>query len=177
MKKLLVVVDYQKDFVDGTLGFKKAETLEEGIYSKIKEYLNNGDAVVFTYDTHYKNYLETREGKKLPVEHCIEGSEGHELFGKIKEFKNTINTYHIYKTSFGIDPEEMVKLREKLGDVSFIEIVGVVTDICVISNVVTFQSAYVNANIEVDSSLCASFDDDMHDKALNVMKSLQVDIK
>lgn len=63
MNKLLVVVDYQKDFVDGALGFKKAETLEEGIYKKIKEYLENGDKVVFTYDTHYENYLETREGK------------------------------------------------------------------------------------------------------------------
>lgn len=177
MKKILVVVDYQKDFVDGSLGFKKAETLEEGIYSKIEEYLNNDDYVVFTYDTHYKNYLDTREGKKLPVEHCIEGSEGHELFGKIKEFKNTINTYHIYKTSFGIDPEEMVNLRKKLGEVDDIEIIGVVTDICVISNVVTFQSAYVNANIVVDSSLCASFDEDKHNKTLDIMKSLQVNIK
>lgn len=71
MSKVLVVVDYQKDFVDGALGFKKAEALEEGIYNKVKEYLDNGDKVVFTYDTHYDNYLETREGINLPVKHCI----------------------------------------------------------------------------------------------------------
>ncbi len=80
MKKLLVVIDYQNDFVNGALGFKKAEQLEEGIYNKVKEYLNAGDNVIFTYDTHTKEYLNTREGKNLPVSHCIINTKGHDLW-------------------------------------------------------------------------------------------------
>ena len=86
MKKILVVIDYQKDFVDGALGFKKAETLEEGIYNKGKENLAKGNKVVFTYDTHFDNYLETKEGKHLPVPHCYLDTDGHELYGRLKEF-------------------------------------------------------------------------------------------
>ena len=74
MKKLLVVIDYQKDFVDGALGFEEAVTLEEGIYNKVNENLKEGNKVLFTYDTHEINYLETREGKNLPVVHCIKGT-------------------------------------------------------------------------------------------------------
>ena len=177
MKKLLVVVDYQNDFVDGALGFPKAATLEEGIYSKVKSYLENGKQVIFTYDTHEENYLSTREGENLPVVHCINGTPGHELYGRLKEFKNAENTIHINKSSFGVDPADMVKLRQTLGDVDNVEIVGVVTDICVISNVVTFQSTFVNANITVDSNLCASFDEEKHKKALEVMESIQAKVK
>lgn len=177
MKNILVVVDYQKDFVDGALGFPKAVNLEEGIYNKVKSYLDNGQEVVFTYDTHYDNYLNSREGVNLPVMHCIKGTDGHKLFGKLREFEEVDNVYHIEKNSFGVDPSDMVELREKLGEVDNIEIVGVVSDICVISNVVTFQSAYVNANITVDSSLIASFDEDKHNKVLAVMESLQCKVK
>jgi nicotinamidase-related amidase len=177
MKKLLVVIDYQNDFVDGALGFKKAETLEDGIYNKIKSYLNNGHKVVFTYDTHYDNYLETREGKNLPVVHCIINTRGHELYGKIKDFKYIKNTFHYNKKGFGIAPQTMIKLSEEVGsDIEEIEIVGVVTNICVISNVVTLQANYRNANIIVDASLCASFDEGLHDKALDVIESLQVKV-
>ena len=84
---ILIVVDYQKDFVDGALGFKKAETLEEGIYNKVKAYLKKGNKVIFTYDTHDENYLNTREGKNLSVPHCYNNTKGYELFGKIKEFE------------------------------------------------------------------------------------------
>ena len=88
MNKILVVIDYQKDFVDGTLGFDEAKLLEIGIYNKVNEYLRNDHRVIFTYDTHLDNYLETREGKNLPVIHCIDKTEGHELYGDLKEFKN-----------------------------------------------------------------------------------------
>lgn len=177
MNKLLVVIDYQKDFVDGALGFKKAETLEEGIYNKVKSYLDNGDKVVFTYDTHHENYLETREGKNLPVPHCYIGTEGHALYGRLNEFKGVKNTFHYNKESFGMSPKDMIKLSSEIGDdFDEIEIVGVVSDICVISNVVTFQSQYINAQISVDSHLCASFDDAMHEKTMDVMKSLQVKV-
>ena len=177
MKKLLVVIDYQKDFVDGTLGFKKAQTLEEGIYSKVKRYLESGDKVVFTYDTHYENYLETREGKNLPVPHCYIGTEGHELYGRLKEFKGMENTFHYNKKAFGIAPEDMIKLTEEVGkDIDEIEFVGVVSNICVISNVVTFQSQYINAQLIVDEKLCASFDESLHEKAMDVIESLQVKV-
>lgn len=86
MSKLLVVIDYQNDFVDGTLGFKKAKILEQGIYDKVCKCLQKGDKVLFTYDTHYEDYLETREGKNLPVLHCIEDTNGHQLYGKINDF-------------------------------------------------------------------------------------------
>ena len=115
MKKVLVVIDYQKDFVDGALGFKKAETLEDGIYNKVKNYLDNGDKVIFTYDTHYENYLETREGKSLPVPHCYINTEGHELYGKLNEFVGAPNTFHYNKEAFGIAPKDMIKLSEDIG--------------------------------------------------------------
>ena len=177
MKKLLVVIDYQNDFVNGSLGFKKAEELEDGIYNKVKKYLNEGHSVVFTYDTHTKEYLNTREGKNLPVSHCIINTEGHELYGKLKEFKEDSNTIHINKYSFGISPQEIIRLSEKLGDnIEQIEFVGVVTNICVISNIVILQSQYINADILVDASLCASFDEELHEKALDVMEGLQVKV-
>ena len=177
MKKLLVVIDYQKDFVNGALGFKKAETLEEGIYNKVKNYLDDGNKVVFTYDTHYENYMDTREGKSLPVPHCYINTEGHELYGKLNEFVGVKNTFHYNKEAFGIAPKGMIKLTEDIGnDIDEIEFVGVVTNMCVISNVVTFQSQYVNANLSVDGTLCASFDDSLHDKALDVIEALSVKV-
>ena len=178
MKKLLVVIDYQNDFVNGALGFKKAEELEAGIYDKVKKYLSEGYNVVFTYDTHTNEYLNTREGKNLPISHCVINTKGHELYGRLKEFKDDINTIHINKYYFGISPQQMLKLVERIGeDIEYIEIVGVVTNICVVSIVVTFQSQYINADILVDASLCASFDEDFHEKALDVIESLQVKVK
>lgn len=174
MKKLLVVIDYQNDFVDGALGFEKAKTLEIGIYDKVKKYLNDGSKVIFTYDTHGENYLNTREGKNLPVEHCFRGTEGYKLYGKLREFENVENTLHIEKEGFGIAPSDIIKISETLGyDIDQIEIVGVVTNICVVSNFVMFQSQYRNADIIVDASLCASFDDNLHEKTLDVLEGLQ----
>ena len=178
MKKLLVVIDYQKDFVDGALGFEKAKTLEMGIYNKVKNYLDNKDKVVFTYDTHYENYLETREGKNLPVPHCYINTEGHELYGKLNEFVGSENTFHYNKEAFGIAPKDMIKLSEDIGDdIELIELVGVVTNMCVISNVVTFQAQYVNVDLSVDASLCASFDEELHHKALDVIEALNVKVR
>ena len=174
MKKLLVVIDYQKDFVDGTLGFNKAINLEKGIYDKINQYLKDGHKVLFTYDTHENNYLETREGKNLPIIHCIKGSTGHELFGKISGFNDNKNILKYEKYGFGLSPKDMIKISKDIGeDIKEIEIVGVVTNICVISNFVMFQSQYRNANITIDASLCASFDKDLHNKTLDIIEGLQ----
>lgn len=174
MSKLLVVIDYQKDFVDGTLGFEKAKTLEQGIYDKVSEYLKNGNKVLFTYDTHFEEYLQTREGKNLPVLHCIKDSSGHKLYGKINNFADSQNTLHYEKEGFGIAPKDMIKIANEVGEgIDEIELVGVVTNICVISNMVMFQSQYRNAEIIVDASLCASFDESLHEKALDVIEGLQ----
>lgn len=100
MKKLLIVVDYQKDFVNGSLGFKEAEYLDEYLASLIDQYHQNKDDVIFTFDTHQNNYLETQEGKNLPIEHCIKNSDGWKLYGKV----NTAKKDHdicIEKTTFG----------------------------------------------------------------------------
>jgi nicotinamidase/pyrazinamidase len=174
LKKLLVVIDYQKDFVNGTLGFEKAVSLENGIYDKVNKYLKENNKVLFTYDTHLDNYLDTREGKNLPVVHCLRGTEGHGLYGKLKEFSNKENTIHYEKYGFGMAPIDMIKLANEIGDdINEIEIVGVVTNICVISNVVMFQSQFRNAEVVVDGSLCASFDESLHEKTLDVIEGLQ----
>jgi nicotinamidase-related amidase len=177
MAKLLVVIDYQNDFVDGTLGFEKATTLEQNIYDNVNKYLQNGDKVLFTYDTHYENYLETREGKNLPVKHCIKDTNGHQLYGKINDFVDLENTFHYEKEGFGISPNDMMKIANEIGEnINEIEIVGVVTNICIISNAVMFQSQYRNADIVVDGALCASFDESLHEKALDVLEGLQVKV-
>ena len=174
MRKLLVVIDYQKDFVDGALGFEKATTLEEGIYNKINQYLKEGNKVLFTYDTHEENYLDTREGKNLPVVHCIKGTKGHKLFGKLNEFEGNEKIISYEKYGFGLAPKDMVKISMEIGeDIEEIEIVGVVTNICVISNFVMFQSQYRNADIIVDASLCASFNESLHSKTLDIIEGLQ----
>lgn len=185
MKKMLVVVDYQNDFVDGNLGFEEAKALENGIYEKVQNYITNDDFIIFTYDTHLDDYLETREGRNLPVSHCIDGSNGHKLYGKLEEFSASFssgnilinrNILHIKKYSFGVSPKDMCLIGEKFQDVEVIEIVGVVTDICVVSNAVMFQSQYINSSVIVDASLCASNVKDNHSKALDVMCSLQVNV-
>lgn len=177
MKKLLIVVDYQVDFVDGNLGFEQAVLLEDGIYKKVTQYLENNDNIIFTYDTHSKeDYLQTREGKYLPIEHCIKGTEGHDYYGKLKEFKDNTNIKHIEKYAFGVSPQQVVKISEEIGDIDQIEIMGVVTDICVLSNIVMFQSQYTNAEIIVNKNLCASNDPEKHIKAFEVLNSLQVQV-
>lgn len=176
MKKLLAIIDYQKDFVDGALGFSKAESLEEGIYNKVKEYLNNNQKVLFTYDTHYNNYLDTREGKNLPVKHCIIDTDGHKLYGKLGEFEKEKDIIYLNKESFGIAPEDLIRLKNEFVELDQIEIIGVVTNMCVISSVVNFQSTFTNAEIVVNSKLCASFDDELHQKALDVIEGLQAKV-
>ncbi|MBN3376240.1 amidase [Clostridium botulinum] len=172
MKKLLVVVDYQYDFVEGSLGFPKAKELENKIYNKVKQYKINEDYVMFTYDTHYDDYLKTREGKILPIKHCIKGTKGHELYGRLQE----LDCYgdHVIKNTFSIE-QNIIKISKDL-DIEEIELVGVVTNICVISNAITFQTIFPNTKITVDASCCASFNNDLHEKALDVMEGLQMNV-
>lgn len=176
-KKMLVVVDYQKDFVDGALGFEGAEKLDTGIHDKIREYMDRGDYIVYTKDTHYKNYLDTREGKELPVEHCIEKTEGHNLYGKVASINEEEygNKFNINKETFGACIEGK-RLKSAILESMEIELVGVVTNMCVISNAIVFQSHNVEAQIVVDASLCGSFNRELHEKALDVMEGLQIKV-
>ena len=103
MKKLLIVVDYQNDFVDGALGFPGAEKLDDIIAGKIQDYRKNNQEVIFTLDTHRPDYLETEEGRKLPVPHCLEGTKGHELYGKVKDLVKPTDSVFIKDTFPSLD--------------------------------------------------------------------------
>lgn len=172
MKKLLIVVDYQKDFVNGSLGFEKAVELDEKISSKIDLYRKNNDEVVFTFDTHYSNYMNTQEGRNLPIEHCIYGTEGWQLYGKTaSKKKDTDKTFN--KITFG-SIELLDYLRDKIYE--SIELVGVVSNICVISNAVLAKTAQPETTIIIDAEYTASADDNINNKALDIMESLQMKV-
>ncbi len=172
MKKLLIVVDYQNDFVSGSLGFPKAETLEEPICRKIATYRNEGHDVVFTLDTHGGDYLETMEGKKLPVLHCSRSTEGWQLYGKVAALKAPGDIV-FEKPTFG-SAGLMTYLQENAYD--SVELCGLVTNMCVLSNAVIAKTARPDADIIIDASCTASFDDDMHDKALDVLAGIHCTI-
>lgn len=178
MKKLLVVVDYQNDFVTGALGFPGADAIDKGIAETIQRYLAAGDNVLFTFDTHGPDYLESREGRALPVPHCLDGSEGWRLFGEVQaQCRETCANHQIFqvkKPTFGMSPADLVRLAGQLGDTREILVVGVVTNMCVISNAVMLQAQWPEAQISVDASLCRSFDPALHEKALDVMEGLQM---
>lgn len=172
MKKCLVVVDYQNDFVSGSLGFEKAKELDSEIANLIEKYHNNSDDVVFTLDTHYNDYMNTIEGKSLPVPHCIKGTIGHNLYGEVSHSVKESDLL-FEKNTFGSD-----KLFEYLKNnrYSSIELVGVVTNICVISNAVIAKTAQPETEIIVNKNLVASNDDKLNDEALSVMSSFQIKI-
>lgn len=180
MKKLLAVIDYQNDFVDGALGFAKAATLDAGIAKKIQEYFAAGDHVLVTYDTHTESYLNSREGRALPVPHCVNGTSGWRLYGQTQEQIGMTCCNRqlscVSKATFGMNPADLVKLAETLGEVQEILLVGVVTNMCVISNAILLQAQWPEAQLTVDAALCASFDEALHEKALDVMESLQIKI-
>ena len=172
MKKLLIVVDYQNDCVKGSLGFKKAVNIEENIADKINEYRMNGDDIAFTFDSHGANYLETQEGLNLPVTHCVEDTEGWQLYGKIAKLQCE-NDKVFKKITFG-SSELMEYLKDK--EYMSIELIGVVTNICIISNAVIAKAALPEVTIIVDADCVASNDDDLNEAALKVMESMQIKI-
>ena len=173
MKKCLVVVDYQNDFVNGSLGFERACELDSAIAERINVYRKNGDDVVFTLDTHPEDYMQTYEGKHLPVPHCIDGTKGHELYGEVAVAYNKDTDRVFKKGTFG--SEELFSYL-KSTPYSEIELCGVVTNICVISNAVIAKTAQPETEITVNAKLCASNDISLHNAALEVMKSFQINV-
>lgn len=180
MNKLLAVIDYQNDFVTGSLGFEGADAIDEGIAHLIQAYLAQGDHVLFTYDTHDDNYLSTREGRALPIPHCNAKENGWHLYGKTQEMIRETCANHqihtIHKYAFGMSPSDLIALGKELPNLEEITVVGLVTNICVISNAILLQSQWPEAQITVDASLCRSFDPTLHEKTLDVMAGLQMNI-
>lgn len=170
--KCLIVVDYQNDFVTGSLGNPAAAALDEGIAARIRSARAEGWDVIFTLDTHEDNYMTTREGKYLPVPHCIRGTQGHALYGQTALEQHPEDAVFC-KETFG-SKGLFAHLREK--GYEAVELCGVVTNICVISNAVIAKTALPEADVAVHAALCASNDPALHHKALEVMASFQVEI-
>lgn len=172
MKNILLVIDYQNDFVNGALGFTKAAELEGAIVEKIEHYKRNGDVVAFTFDTHRPNYLETHEGKKLPVTHCLKDTPGWQLYGKVAALC-TAGDKRFEKGTFG-----SMELAAYLAQQGYerVELVGVVSNICVLSNAVLAKAALPEADIVIDAACTASFDASLHQAALDVMAGLQMTV-
>ena len=170
----LFVIDYQKDFVDGALGFPGAEKLDALIAARVWEY--GPGKVWFTRDTHFEDYLTTREGRHLPAPHCIKGSDGWQNYGETAKALEEVGAVGIDKLTFGMDiadPAILSMLPEKA---ERIELCGLVSNICVISNAAVLQGHYPNAQMVVDANLTASFAPDLHEKTLDVLSGLQVEI-
>ncbi len=174
MKKLLIVVDYQNDFVDGALGFSGAEKLDNLIYQKIFEHKFSGNDVIFTLDTHHDDYLLTEEGRNLPVKHCLKGTKGHALYGKVGSiFDPTLDLYFEKETFPSLDLANYLKDK----DYEEVELCGLVSNICVLSNVVMVKSALPNAHIIVDHNLTSSFDQELNDATMKILKGIHVEVR
>ena len=174
MNRYLFVIDYQNDFVDGVLGFPGAEKLDAKIAAKVRAY--GKGHVLFTRDTHFQNYLDTREGRNLPVIHCVKGSEGWQVYGQTAKALAEVEAPAIDKLSFGMDvtdPATSAVLPEQADE---IELVGLVSNICVVSNAVVLQSRYPEATILVDAACTDSFDKALHEKVLDVLAGFQVKV-
>ncbi|MBQ2943143.1 MAG: cysteine hydrolase [Ruminococcus sp.] len=173
MRNFLVVVDMQKDFVDGSLGTLEAQAIVGNVVKKIESF--QGEIFV-TYDTHFEDYLETSEGKKLPVEHCIKESEGWELDKKVAEALSGKNYTKVEKLTFGsVDLPKLIK--DRAGNEDFtVELVGLCTDICVVSNALVLKANFPEKKITVDASCCAGVTLETHNHALSVMRMCQIDI-
>ena len=182
MQRLLIVVDYQNDFVDGALGFPGAERLDGPIALKIAAYHEADDAVWFTFDTHHADYLDTQEGRKLPIPHCIEGSEGHALFGQVAGKLHDSDDVFLKPTFGSTALFERLQKRQGvaagIGTEPFesIELVGLVSNMCVLSNAVIARTACPNVPIIVDAACTAAPDPDMNEKALDIMEGLQIKV-
>jgi len=174
MENYLFVIDYQNDFVDGALGFPGAEKLDEKIAAKVRAY--GKGRVLFTRDTHFEDYLTTREGKNLPVVHCVKGTPGWQVYGETAKALEEVEAKAIDKLVFGMDvtdPATAAVLPEKADR---IELVGLVSNICVVSNAVVLQSRYPEATIVVDAACTDSFDKTLNEKVLDVLAGFQVTV-
>lgn len=174
MNRYLFVIDYQNDFVDGALGFPGAEKLDGKIAAKVRQY--GKGHVFFTRDTHFETYLNTREGRNLPVVHCVKGTEGWEVYGETAKALRDVEAPGIDKLAFGMDVTDPATAKSLPESADEIELVGLVSNICVVSNAVVLQSRYPEATIIVDAACTDSFDKALHQKALDILAGFQVKV-
>lgn len=173
MKHFLIAVDLQKDFVDGALGTPEAQAIVAAAAKKIADF----DGIVFaTFDTHAENYLSTAEGKKLPVPHCIKGTAGWQLDSRIQAALEQKGYTPVEKPTFGCVKLPELVFEAAAGEEFSIELIGLCTDICVVSNALLLKAAFPEAAISVDSRCCAGVSPATHDAALATMACCQIDI-
>lgn len=175
--KILIVVDMQNDFIYGSLKNDNGKLIVDKIANKIDSFFGE---IIFTRDTHFNNYLETNEGKYLPIKHCIKNTNGWEIIDELEDF--TTDKKIIDKPSFGslelaaylqnLDKQ----LKEQFDCIESIELCGVCTDICVISNAIILKATFPEIDIIVDSTCCAGTSCEAHNCALESMKSCQIQI-
>lgn len=168
--KALICVDMQNDFIDGALGTKEAEAIVPFVKEKLRKARQEDTEVIFTRDTHFEDYLTTQEGKKLPVEHCIKNTEGWEISRELEVLDSVI----FDKITFG--SVELPEYLKKIKDLEAVEIIGLCTDICVISNAMLIKAAFPEITVKVDSSCCAGVTPASHENALNAMKMCQIEV-
>ena len=175
MKKCLIIIDMQNDFIDGSLSNKSAQDIIPAILEELRT--GGYEHIVFTRDTHTKNYLNTPEGKRLPVEHCIMGTEGWELNQEILEDAcfgcDSISFFD--KPTFG--SLGLLSHIQSQGDLDEVVVCGTCTDICVVSNVLILKTMKPDLNITVLGNACAGLTPEKHQAALEVMKSCQINVK
>ena len=172
MRKILVVVDMQKDFVDGALGSKEAVAIVDNVVNKINEF--DGEIIV-TYDTHQNNYMKTREGKYLPVPHCIKGTDGWKIDAKVQDALDSKLHNVIHKPTFG--STKLVEMLDGYNQFNTeVTLIGLCTDICVVSNAMLLKANYPEMDIIVDASCCAGVTPESHSAALTTMKMCQINV-
>ncbi len=173
MEKILIVVDIQNDFVDGALGTKEAV----GIIDSASDYIKAFEGRIYvTFDTHFEDYMSTNEGKYLPVVHCIKGTYGHKLNDKIAKALESKDWVEVEKPSFGsLDLPEIIE--ENHGENFEIELIGLCTDICVVSNALILKASFPENDISVIESCCAGVTPEKHNHAIDTMRSCQIIIK
>ncbi len=168
MNNYLIVVDMQTDFVDGALGTPEAVEILPRVREKIAQYRQNGDKIIFTRDTHKENYLETNEGKYLPVKHCVKGTDGWQIHPTL----NACDDMVIDKPTFGfLDWGKYINTPQS------IELIGLCTDICVVSNALILKALFPETTVAVDSAACAGVTPATHEAALSTLKMCQVEVK
>lgn len=179
MEKVLVVVDMQNDFVGGVLGTQEARDIVPVVAQKIRDAQAAGIPVVFTKDTHGENYLDTQEGKLLPIPHCIKGTPGHDIVPELMDaLADDVDYFYVEKNVFGCEPSllEDVLMDSDMDFADEYELCGVCTGICVISNAVILRTMYPESKITVDSKAVACLSPEKNAAALETLRSLQVNV-
>ncbi len=174
-EKYLVVIDMQNDFVTDALGTKEAQAIAENVVRKVKDFAGE---VLFTKDTHGADYLNTQEGRRLPVEHCIRGTSGWELLPELETFRKREGCHVFEKNTFGsVELAQYLREKYEAGEVEAVELIGLCTDICVVSNALLLKAYMPELTIEADASCCAGVTPDKHKAALDTMESCQIAVK